>query len=646
MFFGHSCLTGMLYIATFFLMSKTNSPDLIHDEINKLAELFPQFVSEGKVDIAWLQSYLDGQTVEGERYNMNRHGKSKAKLIAREPSTATLRPDVSQSKNRESTGNMLIEWDNLEVLKLLQNHYYEKIKCIYIDPPYNKDKDFVYRDTRKDPVGNYMRITGQIDDEWEITTENNETTGRKHSNWLSMMYPRLYLARKLLKDDGVIFVSIDDDEVANLRKLMDEIFGEENFVCEFIREKKKKPSFLDRNIGKLAEYIICYSKHNPDTVGFSIEKTTEGKKYPINNAWNSLWTLIFPPLSVNFNLKDWIVKKQDMSEGNIITRLLHDLVIKDWKNENELILEWEWRYSQSTLNEIIEDSDEIKISQIPFRPNHVKKWWEVKKMKNILSPHHYSMETNEDWSNQLIELFWRNIFDNPKPLKLIKTFMNAITNNDDIILDFFAWSWSTWHAVMDLNAEDNGNRKYILVQLPEEIQENQEAYKAWYRKISEITRDRLLKAGEKIGKWDTGFRFFKLDTSNFAELNPIVIKEWETTDEQLFDRLSLEADSFGIKTERSDDDIITELLIRYGYSLHSKIEQDSKFPTWYHITDISESEKSFFLSLEDTVSDDDIARFVKCYHNHNQTVFVCKDDAISSGSRLTLANYFLWFTTL
>ncbi|MDR0369350.1 MAG: site-specific DNA-methyltransferase [Candidatus Peribacteria bacterium] len=211
--------------------SFTNSPDLIKKEITQLAQIFPQFVSEGKVDFEGLQQYLQNEKAEKERYTMNRHGKSQAKLIAREPSKATLRPHKEKSKERDTTKNLLIEGDNLEVLKLLQNGYYEKVKCIYIDPPYNKDKDFVYTDTRKDPVENYLRITGQRDDEGETSTEI-ETTGRKHSNWLSMMYPRLYLARKLLRDDGVIFVSIDDDEVANLRKLMDEIFGEENFLYQ------------------------------------------------------------------------------------------------------------------------------------------------------------------------------------------------------------------------------------------------------------------------------------------------------------------------------------------------------------------------------------------------------------------------------
>lgn len=580
---------------------------------------------------------------------MNRHGKSKAKLIAREPSTATLRPDREKSKDRDTTGNMLIEWDNLEVLKLLQNHYYEKIKCIYIDPPYNKDKDFVYRDTRKDSVGNYMRITGQIDDEWEITTENNETTGRKHSNWLSMMYPRLYLARKLLKDDGVIFVSIDEDEITNLRKLMDEIFGETLFIAQLTVLCNPKWRSQDKHFATNHEYVLVYTKSALNKWSFNIEKWKEQieKEYREEDENGYFRTLelrnthrefgkfnrrnLYYPLYVN--PINWsITVEQD-------TKYIEVFPNRDdwfegcwtrWKPKaieeiDSLIWKFVWNRWKVYVKDYANDSSSM--------------------LKTILNDKSYYTEKWQKVFNELFENKWK-IFQSPKSIYLLKKLFQTSTTSGDTILDFFAWSGTTGHAVMDLNAEDDGNRKYILVQLPELIDEKEEAYKAWYRTISEITRDRLLKSGEKIAKWDTGFRFFKLDTSNFAELDPITIKEWETTDEQLFDRLSLEADSFGIKSERSDNDIITELLIRYGYGLHSQINRDSEFPTRYKITDTTGSENSFFLSLEDTISDDDIARFVKRYHNHNQTVFVCKDEAISSGSRLTLANYFPWFVTL
>jgi hypothetical protein len=283
------------------------------------------------------------------------------------------------------------------------------------------------------------------------------------------MYDRLALGRELMSDDGVIFSSIDDNEIANLRKLFDSIFSEENYVTEFIWEKKKKPSFLHKNIGKLSEYIPCYIKNSNNTFPFSIETTTEGKKYPLNNAVNSINQLIFPPKTIKFNMPDCIIEPQDMSEGNIITKLLTQLIVKDNLNENEFVLEGEWRYSQTKVNEIIANNETIVISKIPFRPNHIKTGGEVKKMKNNFSPTHYQMETNEDATEQVISLFGNETFNTPKPIKLLQTLIQATTyvNKNDLVLDYFAGSGTTGHAVINLNREDKGTRKYILVEMGE-----------------------------------------------------------------------------------------------------------------------------------------------------------------------------------
>ncbi len=629
-------------------MAKTNSPDLMQEEIKKLWDVFPQFVSEWKIDIGWLQAYFQNEIAEWERYTMNRHGKSRAKLIAREPSTATLRPDLSQSKDRETTGNLLIEWDNLEVLKLLQNHYYEQIKCIYIDPPYNKDKDFVYSDTRKDALGNYLRITGQQDDEGQTTTAW-ETIGRKHSNWLSMMYPRLYLARKLLRDDGVIFVSIDDDEVHNLRKLMDEIFGEGNFVaCITVVGNPRGRDY--GGVAKMHDYILVYLKSEESIIN---DLNDPNKEFPFkdekgdfeirelrnrNIAFNSNnRPNLYYPFYINPNKRDkdgFFEIALENHKGWV------ELYPKESQGYNTV---WRWGKAKSLENlniEIVWKEMEDGGFQI------IEKYRKTTRMaRSVWS----DKEDNTEKGTLLIKSLFKNkVFDFPKPMEMIRKIIEMWSNQDsnDIILDFFAWSWTTGHAVMDLNAEDGGNRQYILVQLPELIDEKQEAYKAWYRKISEITRDRLLKAGEKIAKWDVWFRFLSLATSNFQGLDPISIKEWETTEQQLFDRVALEYDAFGIKKDRSDEDIIYELLIRYGYSLHSKVEHNTPFSWWYTITDDTNTERHFFLSLEDTLSKDVVADFVKTYHTNNAIIFVCKDDAISAGDRITLAQYFPWFTTI
>ncbi|MDD4180616.1 MAG: site-specific DNA-methyltransferase [Victivallaceae bacterium] len=472
------------------------------------------FDKNGNFDFEKFRQNLGGNEISfsNESYGLDWLGKSYARLLASDPATTLLKADETHNAKSENahSENLLIKGDNLEVLKHLSNAYHEKIKMIYIDPPYNTGSDgFVYEDDRKFTVKELQNLAGVSEEKAQRILDFTQQKSNSHSAWLTFMYPRLYIARRLLKDDGVIFVSIDDNEVAQLRLLMDEVFGEENFVSEFIWEKKKKPSFLHRNVGKLSEYIVCYLKNNTRTFPFSLENTTKGKKYPINNSGNSLCELIFPPNSVRINLPDSIIEPQDMSENNIITFLKTRLKIENNYNQNEFVLGGEFRYSQETINEIIKNGEEIVISKIPFRPNHIKDGGEIKKMKNIFSPNHYDMETNEDATEQLDVIFGKEVFTNPKPIKLISTIIRSVTYNDEnsIVLDFFAGSGTTGDAVMQLNAEDGGNRRYILVQLPEIIdsKRNKVAYdfvknelKVDEPTIFEITKERLIRAAKKI----------------------------------------------------------------------------------------------------------------------------------------------------
>lgn len=545
--------------------------DVVSENVSVLAQAFPEVIVDGKVDFEKLRLIL-GEDIEDaeERYSFTWPGKREAIKLAISRTTGTLRPDKENSKDWDTTQNLFIEGDNLEVLRVLQNTYRGKVKMIYIDPPYNTGKDFVYKDDFKDNIANYKEQAGLEGQ------SNADTSGRYHTNWLNMMYPRLRLAKNLLRDDGVIFISIDDHEVHNLKKISDEIFGEENFVTSFIWEKKKKPSFLDANIGVLTEYLVCYVKNRSNTFPFSVDVTTAGKKYPLNNAGNSLGKLVFPPSSVVFNLQDCEIEPQDMSAGNIKTVLLNKISVKNGTNEGEFTLEGEWRYSQEKLNEILQDGDEITISQIPFRPNHVRKGGEIKKMKNIFSPHHYEMETNEDGSSQLTQLFGADLFDNPKPVKLIKTLIKAVTYSDEspIILDFFAGSATSGHAVMSLNAEEDGNRRFILVQLPEAAPNDSEARKAGFNSIPEISRERIRRAGEKIkadfsdrlkertSPLDTGFKAFTLDTTNFHE--------WDTDTEDINASLLAALDTF--KEGRTAEDALYEVLLKYGVDLTEPVE--------------------------------------------------------------------------
>ncbi len=353
--------------------------------------------------------------------------------------------------------NLIIQGDNLHALKALLPSYAGKVKCVYIDPPYNTGNEgWKYNDNVNSPViKEWLGKAVGIDDL------------ERHDKWLCMMWPRLQLLKDLLSDDGVIFVSIDDNEQFRLMAIMEEIFGEENFSTQFIWEKKKKPSFLHKNVGVVTDFILCFLKNKDYSFPFSLEKTTEGKKYPLNRAGNKESVLQFPKGSVQFSLKDQEVKPQDMSEGEIKTKLMDRLVIKNGVNLSKFRLKGEWGYSQNTLDKVILEGGNISISKMPFRPNHIRKGGEIKKMKNLLSfLNHYKIPTNEDATKEMINIFGRPLFTNPKPSGLIKNLIQAVTYNDKnaIILDSFAGSGTTAHAVLDLNKEDGGHRKFILVE--------------------------------------------------------------------------------------------------------------------------------------------------------------------------------------
>ncbi len=367
--------------------------------------------------------------------------------------------DKGEQTEPTNSGNKIIHGDNLEALKSLLPEYEGKVKCIYIDPPYNTgNENWVYNDNV-----NHPKIKKWIG---EVVGSESEDLSR-HDKWLCMMYPRLKLLHKLLADDGVIFISIDDFEQTNLKLILNEIFGIKNFVTNFIWERKKKPAFLSKQVGSITEYVVCFAKNYNSLGAFSSSKfkTTKGKKYPFNNAGNGIKTLSFPKGTVKFGYKNKTIKAQDMSGGNIITKLRNDVIIKDGFNDNEFQLEGEWRYSQTKLDEIIENQEEIVISKVPFRPNHIKTGGEEKKIHNFLSYRTYEIETNEDASAELTNIFNSKKFDFPKPKNLIEFLVEASVSSNSIILDSFAGSGTTAHAVLNLNKQDGGNRKFILVEM-------------------------------------------------------------------------------------------------------------------------------------------------------------------------------------
>jgi adenine-specific DNA-methyltransferase len=554
------------------------SDELVSGNIERLKLLFPEAWKEGKLDFDVLRQLLGGSIDESdEKYGLNWHGKRRARQVALTPSAGTLRPCPEDSVDWEKTKNIMIEGDNLEVLKLLQKSYAGKVKLIYIDPPYNTGKDFVYPDNFQDSIRNYLELTGQSGEGGARLTTNVEASGRFHTDWLNMIYPRLKLARNLMRDDGVIFVSIDDNEIDNMLKVCAEIFGEENFCGCFIWEKKKKPSFLSANMGSVTEYIVCYSKNRLSSPPFAAGVVEDGKKYPFNNAGNSIQTLTFPPLSVRFMMDDQTIRPQDMSEGNIKTELLDDVIIRSGRNTNEFRLRGEWRYSQAKLAEMISASAEIIISKIPFRPNYINRSGDLKKTTNLLSHRTNQVPTNEDATEEIRQLFGADVMSHPKPSGLLKYLVRTVTTEGDLVLDFFAGSGTTAHGVWLENAEDGKTRNFVLVQIPEQLDahglESKPGWEYCAQKkimptISSICQQRLKLSGAKILQenplfsGDLGFRVFKLDSTN--------IREWDPDKGKIAE--SLEAHVEHIKTDRSEQDILFELLLKLGLDLCVPIE--------------------------------------------------------------------------
>lgn len=546
--------------------AESKSADLIAQNLEHLKQIFPEVIKEGKVDFEALKDLLGNYTdTAEERFYLNWAGKSNARREAQKRSTGTLRPCPEESVDWDTTDNLYIEGDNLEVLKLLQKSYHSRVKMIYIDPPYNTGKDFVYKDNYTDSMKNYLELTGQ---DKKLST-NTESDGRYHSNWLNMMYPRLKLARNLLTDDGVIFISIDDNEVANLRKVCDEIFGEENFVAQLIWERAFAPVNLKKHFSESHDYILCFAK-NLDTTSCNGLRRTEDADNRYQNPDNDprgVWQ------SDNFSVGPRIIEK------------VYEITTPSGRK----VLPPEgrcWLLTQKRYDEFVKDNRIWYGSEGNGVPRIKRFLSEVKAGITPMTLWKYvEVGHSQDATQKLKQLFDGNdFFEYPKPVGLIQRCLELYSNEDSIILDFFSGSATTAHAVMQLNAEDGGNRKYICVQLPEPTPEDSEARKAGYATIPEIAKERIRRAGKKIveeqkektekegdlfveepKKLDIGFKVFKLDSSN--------INSWDSNPENL--ETALQNSLFNIKDDRSEDDLLYEILIKYGIELTEKINRHS-----------------------------------------------------------------------
>ncbi len=529
------------------------SMNLERTNLDRLRAVFPECFAEGRLDIDKLLG-LCGEYIDNdfEKYRFEWKGKAECLRLAQKRSAGTLRPCPEESVNWDGTQNLYIEGDNLEVLKLLQSAYYRKVKMIYIDPPYNTGNDFVYADDFADPLARYKEVTAQT------TKSNPETMGRFHTNWLNMMYPRLRLAANLLRDDGVIFISIDDNEVDNLKKICNEVFGEENFVAQFIWKCRQNKD--NRNISGVSidqEYIICYTKQFGNRVFRGTDRKVEQYKNPDNDP-RGPWT------SANM---------VGLATADARPNLHYDL-INPADGINYGCPPKGWRYDRNTMKRLIDEGRIIWPDSPDGRPRK-------KSFLNEISealPGYSSVFGDGIYTNtatkEVYSLFQGHYFDFPKPVEIIKQLIDQATEPDDIVFDFFSGSATTAHAVMQLNAEDGGNRRFIMVQLPEVCDETSEAYKAGYKNICEIGKERIRRAGKKLldadsgqtsldgdkPPLDVGFRVFKLDSSN--------LKTWDATPIEgealgtLYERMNSMVHR--VKQDRSDLDMVFEIMLKLG----------------------------------------------------------------------------------
>lgn len=539
---------------------KMHTPNKADENFKKLAALFPNAVTEtidenGEVvraiDKDVLMQEISCTVVDGkeERYQFTWPDKKKSVLLANAPISKTLRPCREESVDFDTTENLYIEGDNLEVLKLLQETYLGKIKMIYIDPPYNTGNDFVYEDDFAQSTEEYLANSGQYDEDGNRLFKNLDSNGRFHTDWLNMMYPRLRLAKDLLTDDGVIFISIDDNEQENMKKVCDEIFGASNFIgCFLWKKKSTSTNVANALVSAQTDYQLCYGKNTSPLSLNRRATTTEERKYPF--------------IDEKGNYRTTIIEKKDSGDYARASMKYPILGVypregKRWQIGEKTAREYE------TQNRFVIDDGVVKLKiyekddKTTFSANPTL-------LLNYGSTDSAAKETNISLFNQA------ELFSNPKPTELLHHFIKMSTHTDSIILDFFSGSATTAHAVMQLNAEDGGKRKFIMVQLPEETDEKSEAYKAGYKNICEIGKERIRRAARKIAEenseaaFDGGFRVLKCDSSNMKDVY------YSPAD---FELNLLDTMEDNIKEDRTAEDLLFQVMLDLGVLLSSKIEE-------------------------------------------------------------------------
>ena len=611
---------------------------------DRLKEVLPEIFEDNKINFEKLKALLSGEIIEKEddRFYFNWAGKSNLYKLIQSPAYGTLKPDKEKSVDFDNTENIVIVGENLEKLKLLLKPCFGKVKMIYIDPPYNTGKDFIYRDNFKEPLKDYLEKTWQIDSEGKKLTTNKEASGRYHSDWLNFMYPRLFLARSLLRDDGVIFVSIDDHEVHHLRMIMDEIFGEENFVANLKWKKKKQPSFLHNQVSSVTEYIVVFAKDIHQLGKLSLEKIA-GDTKPLFNSSNNESIKILPK-GIRANFESGIIHKGKIQIRTMTIEYLDDVIVKNGKTLNEFRLKGRFRDTQENINDYAKNNLIFITSNYALRRDVSE---EEKLNQKMITDLLLDWGQNQDAFEELYKIFDSKItFDNPKPTLLIKNLVKSSTTSNDIILDFFAGSGTTGHAVWDLNKEDGGNRKFILVQLDEEVQD--EEIKKEFPTVADICIERLRRVSEKYKKeggnlfqnnQDFGFKVFKLDKSNFNLKDEFEFDPSENKEElkkKYLEWLGLWINE-PLVSGWKEIDVIYEVMLKEGLNLNSKIEKikikDNEF---YYVKD-EEQNLDFYISLEDKFTSETIEEIRTS--KYKEKMFVFLDRALTDSDKINLSAF-------
>ena len=568
-----------------------------------------------------LRQELSDYIVEGreERYQFTWPDKKKAMLLANAPVSLTLRPCREESVDFDNTENLYIEGDNLDVLKLLRETYLEKVKMIYIDPPYNTGNDFVYADDFSENMDEYLENSGQYDTEGNRLLLNSESSGRFHTNWLNMMYPRLRLAKDLLTDDGVLFISIDDNEVENLTKIGKEIFGDLNYINTLKWKRKKQPSFLSKHIAPVMEYIVVFAKNSNSLEKLSVEKVSDATKKVINISNQESERVFKSGVEVK-GIDNGIIPKGVYTIKTMNVEYLNDIIIENGRTVSSVTVRAKFLNTQEKINEFI-DNNLLFITATKGLRRYVSAE-ESNKEKSIIDLL-LDWGDNQDSEKEQKELFGDKYFDYTKPVGLLYNLVKSCTAEGDIVMDFFSGSATTAHAVMKLNAEDESKRSFIMVQIPEETSETSEARKAGYYNICEIGKERIRRAGKKIlkeinQKIDIGFRVLKIDSSNMKD---VYYTPEQAAQQSLFEMTD------NIKEDRIPEDLLFQVMLDLGVLLSSKIEKiviaGKKV---FNVAD------GFLMACFDSDVTDDV---VKAVAQHKPYYAVFRDSSIANDSVAT-----------